>query len=488
MEKSDCLVEFSEKITCPGLFYGTSTFDGILSRIRTAGGMLNSQQALAVANFSEEFADGFIQLTNRANFQFRGVSKNLPARVFTNFQALKLAGSTPKVDHIRNIMASPTAGIDPQQLIDTRPLVKALDASLSNYPELGELSAKFSVGFDGGESVPVYPHPNDIWFVATGLNNKIYFRLYLNVETRGKLLNTGIILEPKQCLPLTISLAQTYLQLSSEIPQQTGTTKPRLRQVLAHFGIEFYLNKAKSRLNFPLNQNFDLPEIAQENIEQYRHIGIHPQQQPGLYYLGIVIPLGRLQASQLKKIALLSEKYGSGNIRLTPWQNLLIPDISEQKIAQIQQEIENLNLSYSTHNPYAGLVACAGNKGCASSATDTTNHSLNLAEYLQQQINLDTPITIHFTGCAKSCAKHTPSDITLLGIKLEGKPENYHIYLRNNTEAFGQLIHENVNFDQLPHLITQMLKTYQQNRTHNQETFKQFTNRHTQNQLKNLFQ
>ena len=487
MEKSDYLVQFSQKMACPGLFYGTSTFDGILSRIRLAGGMLNAQQAREVANFSEQFADGFIQLTNRANFQFRGVSQNLPESIFRNLQALKLAAATPKVDHLRNIMASPTAGIDPQQLIDTRFLVNAWDEALSNYPELGELSGKFSVGFDGGESVPVYSQPNDIWFVATGLNNEVYFRLYLNAETRGKMINTGILLEPKQCLPLTLALAKTYLELSPKIPKKTATSKPRLRSVIAHFGREFYLEKVKTLLEFPLTRNFDLPEVAAANVDQYRHIGIHPQRQTGLFYLGIVIPIGRLQAFQLKKIAELSEIYGSGNLRLTPWQNLLIPDIAEQKITQLQQEIENIGLSHSATHPYAGLVACAGNKGCASSATDTTNHALILAEHLQKQ-NLDTPLKIHLTGCPKSCAKHTTSDITLLGIKLEENQEIYHIYAGKSTEYFGEQIYENVSFNQIPKLIEQMFKTYQKNRINPQETFSQFTNRHHPDELRKLFQ
>ncbi|MCT7949923.1 precorrin-3B synthase [Ancylothrix sp. C2] len=487
MEKSDCLVQFSQKMTCPGLFYGTSTFDGILSRIRLAGGMLNAQQAREVANFSEQFADGFIQLTNRANFQFRGVSQNLPEKVFRNLQALKLAAATPKIDHLRNIMASPTAGIDTQQLIDTRPLVNAWDETLSNYPELGELSAKFSVGFDGGESVPVYHHPNDIWFIATGLNQDVYFRLYLNAEKRGNLVNTGILLEPKQCLPFTLALAKTYLELSPEIPKKTGNSKPRLRQIIAHFGREFYLEKAKSLLNFPLTRNFDLPELPPENLGEYRHIGIHPQRQAGLFYLGIVIPIGRLQASQLKKIAELSEIYGSGNLRLTPWQNLLIPDISKQKITQLQREIENLGLSDSPIHPYAGLVACAGSKGCASSATDTTNHALILAEHLQQQ-NLDIPLKIHFTGCPKSCAKHTPSDITLLGIKHEENQEFYQIYAGYNPESFGKQIYENVSFPQIPKLIERMLKAYQKTRINPQETFSEFTNRHHPDELRKLFQ
>ena len=188
----------SEPLACPGLFYATSAQDGIISRMRTPGGLLTSQQGRAVAQFAEQFGDGYIQITNRANLQIRAVYTTPPPAVLTTLQALGLAAPRASIDHIRNIMASPTAGIDPQALIDTRALVKALDDSIVQHEEFAGLPAKFSVGFDGGEAVSVRDRLNDVWFVATTRHQpgesaplSVGFRLFFNAG-QGQELDTGI--------------------------------------------------------------------------------------------------------------------------------------------------------------------------------------------------------------------------------------------------------------------------------------------------------
>src|SRR5262245_38332724 len=161
------LVQPSERIVCPGLFYAVPAQDGIISRIRTPSGMLTSQQSCVVAHFADQYGDGYIQITNRANLQIRAVRTVPPPTMLTTFQAAGLAASRVSVDHLRNIMASPTAGIDPQALIDTRALITALDDAIAQHAEFAGLPAKFSVGIDGGEVVSIRNRPNDIWLMAT---------------------------------------------------------------------------------------------------------------------------------------------------------------------------------------------------------------------------------------------------------------------------------------------------------------------------------
>jgi ferredoxin-nitrite reductase len=200
-------VQPSERIVCPELFYAVLAQDGIISRLRTPGGMLTSQQSRVVAHFAEQCGDGYIQITNRANLQIRAVHAVPPPTMLTIFQTTGLAASRASVDHLRNIMASPTAGIDPQAAIDTRALVTALDHAIVQHEEFAGLPAKFSVGCDGGEAVSVRNRPNDIWLVATtdnrpgaGASPSVSFRLYLN-GGQGQELDTGLLLRPAECTP-----------------------------------------------------------------------------------------------------------------------------------------------------------------------------------------------------------------------------------------------------------------------------------------------
>ncbi|MGF1540991.1 MAG: precorrin-3B synthase [Pleurocapsa sp.] len=476
----------SEPITCPGLFYNTSALDGIIYRLRTPGGIIDSNQCRSLADLSESLGDGFVQITNRANLQVRAINK-ISFDVLQHLQAIALAAQNNKIDHLRNIMSSPTAGIDQSQLIDTLPLVKALDKYISSHPHLAELPPKFSVGFNGGEAVSIANFHNEILFVAVQEDLNVYFRLYLSVEKGKPPVDAGILLKAdatdpsfyggshahqavEQCLPVAIALMEVYLEGVDLLKNKINSgKKPRLRQILQQWGLDSFLDRLSCHLSFPLLDQSPISEYSRQHLS-YGHIGIHFQQQQGLSYVGLVIPLGRLTSQQIKQLANLAEVYGDSTIRLTPWQNLLIPNIPNSKIAELKSNITALGLSYSPNHPYSALVACTGNTGCASSATDTKNHALALAKYLEDKLILNQPVNIHFTGCSKSCAQNTMSDITLLGTTIQKKDrtvEGYHVYLKEKRERFnphinnkfGQLVYSNVLAEDIPALIEQILQT-----------------------------
>ena len=166
------------------------------------------------------------------------------------------------------------------------------------------------------------------------------------------------------------------------------------------------------------------------------------------------------------------------NIRLTPWQNLLLTDIPQNQISEVDQQIANLGLNSSPTNIKSFLVACSGKKGCAAAATETKDDDINLAKYLENLMILDSPVNIHFSGCSKSCAQHTQADITLLGITKE--TPGYQVYV------LGHLLYEYVTIAKIPNLIQEMLALYQKQRFGLEETFTQFITRHSQ-QLHQLF-
>ncbi|MGL5877736.1 MAG: precorrin-3B synthase, partial [Xenococcaceae cyanobacterium] len=432
-------------------------------RIRTPGGIINSNQCRAIADLSESVGDGFVQITNRANLQIRAINE-ISFDVLQHLQAIALASQNKEIDRLRNIMSSPTARIDRQQVIDTRPLVKELDKYISSHPHLAELPSKFSVGFDGGEAVSISNFHNEIFLIALKEDSNVYFRLYLSVEKDKPPVDAGILLKVEECLPVAIALIQAYLEgVNLYTNKIDNTKKPRLRQILQQWGIDSFLDRISCYLSFPLLYQSPISEYSRQH-QSYRHLGIHYQQQEGLSYIGLVIPLGRLTSQQIKQLACLAEVYGDSTLRLTPWQNLLIPNIPNSKISDLKTKITDLGLSYSPNHPCSALVACTGNIGCASSATDTKNHALVLAKYLEDRLIFNQPVNIHFTGCSKSCAQNSMSDITLLGATIQKGDrtvEGYHIYIGDSDrkEKFGQLLYSNVIFEEVPALIKQILQT-----------------------------
>jgi ferredoxin-nitrite reductase len=135
-------VSQTEVATCPGLFYATPAQDGILSRIRIPGGILDRQQCDAIANIAEQLGGGYVDVTNRANLQIREINTEINPQVLQLLQNVGLGSPNSSVDHIRNIMTSPIAGIDPQELIDTRPFVQAWDEYIATHPHFGQTIGK----------------------------------------------------------------------------------------------------------------------------------------------------------------------------------------------------------------------------------------------------------------------------------------------------------------------------------------------------------
>ncbi|MFK0732245.1 MAG: hypothetical protein ACIWVG_13960, partial [Gloeotrichia echinulata HAB0833] len=246
---------------CPGLFYATPAQDGILSRIRIPGGMINSKQCSAIANIADEFSGGYIDITNRANLQLREIRTLMNAEVLKRLQDLGLGSRNTIVDHIRNIMTSPTAGIDSQELIDTRPFVRSWDNYIVAHPELSGLSAKFSVCFDGGGRVSVGDRLNDIAFVAVLVDGSVFFRLYLSVGAKGEPpTDMGILLAPEECLPVLAALADVYLKHNDPSRKR----KLRLQELLHNIGCENYLQEVQQHLPFPLFSRHQYRDVAEK--------------------------------------------------------------------------------------------------------------------------------------------------------------------------------------------------------------------------------
>ncbi|WP_235602713.1 precorrin-3B synthase [Nodularia spumigena] len=476
---------------CPGLFYDTPAQDGILSRIRIPGGILDSQQCHAIADIAENYGGGYVDITNRANLQIRELRSGISSAVLKHLQNIGIGSRSFAVDHIRNIMTSPTAGIDYQELIDTRPFVQDWENYIAAHPQLSGLSAKFSVCFDGGGKVSVCDRLNDIMFAAVLIGGKVYFRLCLSVGIKGKPpVDMGIVLLPELCLPVLAALADVYLHYTDPDSRR----KLRLRELLNNLGCENYLQEVEQRLGFSLTPQpqFDKTSLEKNSKSNYQYIGIHPQRQPGLFYIGVVLPLGRLESQQIRGLADLAQNFGSGTLRLTPWQNLLLTDIRERSLTDVKSEIAVLKLDVSASNINSALVACSGNQGCAASATDTKGDALALAKYLNTHVRLNHPVHIHFSGCEKSCAQHSHSDITLLGVSLEsenGTLGTYHIYVGegDSNQKFGRQLYQYVTVAELPVLLGQMLQVYKIQCQNPDESFGEFVNRYGIAQLKPLF-
>jgi ferredoxin-nitrite reductase len=465
-----------ESLACPGLFYPTVAQDGILARIRTPGGLLSNQQVRVIVDLAASIGLESIQVTNRANLQLK-LSQTLTPDIFQQLQAVKLAAPIPAVDHLRNIMASPTAGIDPQAVLDTRPIVGAIDRYIASHPELVGLSAKCSIGIDGGEAVSIRQRPNDLILVA----HRQGLRLFLNMGD-GIELDTGLGCGFDDAVPLIAAIYHIYLEHAPALPstpqQHRRSKKPRLRQLVAHWGLDWF--RSLLAAGFDDQQELNPATTSKPG----GHLGIHRQRQTGYAYVGLVLPLGQLSIDQLQGLGDLADQYGDSSLRLTPWQNIILPNVLETELPQVIQKLAQLGLPTNAHHPAGSIAACRGKPGCQAAETNSHVHAQELIQQLTAR--LDQPLQIHVSGCGKGCAHPLGSDIALLGISDE-QTEGYEIYLRSGNQTFGHRLFPVMPVEQAMEVIDRLLRIYQQQRRTAQESFDDFVQGHPFADLHQLF-
>ena len=391
---------------CPGLLRIVQALDGGICRIKLAGGSISAAQACAVADAAQAYAGGVIEATNRANLQIRGIGAEQDALI-AMLLAADLGPSNAAGDDVRNLMLSPSAGIDPQMLFDTRPLAEQILASLQNRPRFHELSAKFAVQLDGGEALAMLEHHHDLWLSA----------FVRNGET---LLAFGLAGCPGQDAPLAavplakghglvVAVLEAFLDLAT--PEQT-----RMR----HLAVD----KLLSRLSLPLlpADGFKRPPSG-----ALLHLGSYPQAQSNQFYVAAIAPLGRLDSTMLTGVAQLASEYGDGTVRFTPWQGVLLPNV--EKPHAVTQRLAQLGFLCTVDQPLARVIACTGSSGCAKALADTKADAVHLAA-------LHPGHDVHLSGCSRSCAAAHIAPVTLLAVS----PGHYDLYFRDAAHpGFGRL-------------------------------------------------
>jgi ferredoxin-nitrite reductase len=499
-----------------GMFYVAPAQNSFMLRCRIPAGELSAVQLRGLADLADDFGNGKAAITTRSNIQIREIAPRNLVNALTRLQSLGLTARGSGVDNVRNITASPTAGFDPQELIDTRPFAHALHHYLLNHRDLYGLPRKFNVAFDGGGSVDTVAETNDLGFVAVrvaqsveSLNRytvksendstiqrfndsttQVHFRVELAGITGHKQLarDAGILIKPSELVAVAAAMIRVFI----EHGDRTDRKKARLKYLLDRWGIEKFLAETQKKLAFPL-VTFPLEQCVRRSPAlRHGHLGVYRQKQKGKNYIGVVIPVGVMSTRQMRRLADIAANYGSGQVRLTPWQNLLIPDVPDGFVETVKRQLVRMGFHYESTHIAGGLIACTGSTGCKWAATDTKGQALKLADHLNRRVQLDQPINIHLTGCPHSCAQHYIGDIGLQGVKVNAggtTVDGYNVVFGGGSgvaAAVAKEVFKGISFDELPGLLERALKTFLTRRQPG-ESFAAFTRRHEVKQLQEMF-
>ncbi len=405
---------------CPGLLRIVPALDGGICRIKLAGGVITSVQALAVAQAAQTYAQGVIEATNRANLQIRGIGADHDGLIET-LMAAGLGPANPASDDVRNLMVSPTAGLDPHMLFDARPLAAQILGALENHPRFHELSPKFALSLDAGEALVMLEHPHDVWLSALKTGDEVLLAFGLAGCPASDHPLAAVPLAAGEAL--VVALLELFLDLAR--PEHT-----RMRHLLAELSTDELLRQLAARLSCTVRADETVTGWQRPAVQGNRHIGVYPQAQSGLVAVGAVVPLGRLTAPTLATVAQLAADQGDGTLRLTPWQSLLLPNVPAERSAAVMAALQAAGLICSAEQPLGQIVACTGSAGCAKGLADTKADALQLAS------GLAVSQAVHLSGCLRSCAAAHVAPVTLLAVA----PGRYDLYFRDAAHSgFGVL-------------------------------------------------
>ena len=479
-----------------GLFYVAPNQNSYMCRLRMPNGILKAAQFAGVADLAERYGGGYAHVTTRANLQIREVEAHNAVAMIEAIQDLGLCSRGSGADNIRNVTGTPTAGIDPQELIDTRPYAREWHFHILNDRSLYGLPRKFNVAFDGAGTIPVLEDTNDIGFQAVqvnegfGLTPGVWFKLCLGGITghRDFARDTGVLVLPQDACKVADAVVRVFIDHGN----RTDRTKARLKYVLDAMGVEKFLGLLEEKLGRRLDRAVPGAVAPRPAFDRTAHLGIHPQKQDGLNWIGVVVPVGRLSVAQMRGLAEVARDLGDGDLRLTVWQNLLISGVPTGKVPAAKERIEALGLAIETNAIRSGLIACTGNTGCKFSASDTKRHAEEIARWCETRVTLDTPVNIHLTGCHHSCAQHFVSEIGLLACKVQANDdadpvEGYHILVGGGFgpyAALGRELYRDVTAQEAPRTVERILKAYLTHRASREESFLAFARRHEIDALK----
>ncbi|KAJ8571058.1 hypothetical protein K7X08_038030 [Anisodus acutangulus] len=413
-----------------GLFHRRKQHYGrFMMRLKLPNGVTTSAQTRYLGSVIRKYGkDGCADVTTRQNWQIRGVVLPDVPEILKGLDEVGLTSLQSGMDNVRNPVGNPLAGIDPHEIVDTRPYTNLLSqyvtANFRGNVDVTNLPRKWNVCVIGSHDLYEHPHINDLAYMPATKDGRFGFNLLV-----------GGFFSPKRCaeaIPLdawvpaddVIPVCKAILEAYRDLGTRGNRQKTRMMWLIDELGVEGFRAEVVKRMPQKKLERESSEDLVQKQWERREYLGVHPQKQEGYSFVGLHIPVGRVQADDMDELARLADEYGSGELRLTVEQNIIIPNVENSKIDALLNE-PLLKNRFSPEPPILmrNLVACTGNQFCGQAIIETKARSMKITEEIQRLVSVTQPVRMHWTGCPNSCAQVQVADIGFMGCltRKEGK-------------------------------------------------------------------
>jgi len=455
-----------ERLKWVGVFQRKPTPGHFMMRIRMANGILTAAQARLLGQITRATGRNIADVTTRQQIQLRWVTIEEVPAVIARLEEAGLSSLQTGMDNIRGIVGCPATGLTPRELFDTAPIAAAFQQIFLGNKAFTNLPRKFNVTITGclehctpGETQDISMTPA----VATGDGREV---AGLNVAVGGKQGSGGprfataldAFVTPEEAAEVCAAIALIF--------RDHGPREARSKARLAFLVDEWGGPRFRRELEAHLGRALPPAGRDARAARTTDHIGIFRQREPGLNYVGLKTPVGRVRGDQLVELARLAERYGRGELRLTPSQNVLIPHIPDALVGELTREPLLRELPYNPTEIQRGLVSCTGTDFCNLALIDTKTRALALAREFESRIEASRPLTVRWSGCPASCGNHHTADVGLQGckVKVNGKiVDGVHVFVggRGGLEPrAGEKVFADVPCDELPEVLDRLIRFF----------------------------
>ncbi|CAN6233317.1 unnamed protein product [Urochloa humidicola] len=405
-----------------GLFHRRKRQYGrFMMRLKLPNGVTTSEQTRYLASVIEAYGeDGCADVTTRQNWQIRGVTlPDVPA-ILDGLRSVGLTSLQSGMDNVRNPVGNPLAGIDPDEIVDTRPYTNLLSSFITNNsqgnPTITNLPRKWNVCVIGSHDLYEHPHINDLAYMPALKDGKFGFNLlvggFISPKRWGEALPLDAWVPGDDIIPVCKAILEAFRDLGNRGNRQ----KTRMMWLIDELGMEVFRSEVEKRMPNGVLERAAPEDLIDKAWERRDYLGVHPQKQEGLSYVGLHVPVGRLQAADMFELARLADEYGTGELRLTVEQNIVLPNVKNERLdALLSEPLLRERLTPQPSLLLRGLVACTGNQFCGQAIIETKARALQVTRDVEKRVAVPRPVRMHWTGCPNSCGQVQVADIGFMG-------------------------------------------------------------------------
>mmetsp|Transcript_15448 Transcript_15448/g.18313 ORF Transcript_15448/g.18313 Transcript_15448/m.18313 type:complete len:608 (+) Transcript_15448:75-1898(+) len=430
VEKSD----LDGRLKFVGMIHrGKRTPGQFMMRLKVPNGIVNSDQMRFYADSIEPYGDefGVIDITTRQNIQLRGVKLEDAPDIIDGLHARNQTSYQSALDSIRNMVGSPLAGIDDKEMVDTRELCEAVndlicldtETGTRGNPQWANLPRKFNIAISGSRDDYAHTHINDIGLqpcrhAETGVMGfNVVLGGYMSIKRIAESIDSKMWIPSDRTS--VVALCEAILRIFRDEGERKNRQKGRLMWLVEKYGVDEWKQAVIDEIDsYDRGVTVDeTQELDKSPFERRELLGVHKQPQEGKVRVGIVVPAGRLSKTECREIADLADKYSGGEIRFTVEQNIILPNVDEDKVDELLVEpaVTGTRLKVNPGHIEGNLVSCTGAQFCPLALIETKANAEEVVKELENRVTVDKAIRIHWTGCPNSCGQVQAADIGIMG-------------------------------------------------------------------------